>query len=671
MASLSRPPTRQSTLSWWSDRNPPGATISIHFAAKPVMKLMYHQQAMSFLRKNRGAPLSSTTMDVYSSYLTYKYVAAGTRVVILGALREAIAKSSGDAQTVADALLIRSDIAVELLQSTHTEILKYICSLLGELASYKPTRVIVSASNLILMQTVSLLRAKDPSVIESALNALGLIAKWTDSAQAVLDAGTIDFSRELVDSSKGQIRKSVCETLGSLARHEPTLRSVLESNLCAQLVSLLHDEDIDVVDSALYALDGTTGFPDGAKAAINAGVLDAIDRLLESSNIHVRDAACSMLENLASYEFAAVGSRKRCALLVSLLRDPDNSVVKSAISALACITTWPDGARATVAAGVLAVFDDLLRDPNSRVQERTCETLGNLARRKFTVDAVLAARPCPSIVSLLRHDDIGVVRSAICALAWIAKSSDGARAAVDVGIMNLVVELGASPDRGVREWVCQALGNMASHEVMAVSILETKPCVTLVNLLTDSDVDIDIIRNAARALAFISRVPQGSQDAMDARAQDVFDALAGSPDREVREWACKFLRNMASHPVTAIVVLKAKPCARLVSLLRDEHTSVMRNAIYALFWIAWTPTGIQVVVDSGMLDFLDELASTGSMMSHESTVDQVVLELDLCARLVGLLRNSDTCVVDGRHASRHHRPLRQTLDQPCPNGDEV
>jgi hypothetical protein len=67
---LARQRTRQSLLSYWSDNNPPGATISIHAIAKPLMKRMYHQQALALIKDNRGKALSTAALEVYSSYLT-------------------------------------------------------------------------------------------------------------------------------------------------------------------------------------------------------------------------------------------------------------------------------------------------------------------------------------------------------------------------------------------------------------------------------------------------------------------------------------------------------------------------------------------------------------------------------------------------------------------------
>ncbi|KAJ7483764.1 hypothetical protein B0H11DRAFT_1199447 [Mycena galericulata] len=70
MPPLTRPQSRTSIFSWWSDSNPGlrGPTINLHAVAKPLLKLMYHRQALGFIEKNRGVPLSS---ELITSYLPY------------------------------------------------------------------------------------------------------------------------------------------------------------------------------------------------------------------------------------------------------------------------------------------------------------------------------------------------------------------------------------------------------------------------------------------------------------------------------------------------------------------------------------------------------------------------------------------------------------------------
>ncbi|KAJ7494147.1 hypothetical protein FB451DRAFT_451519 [Mycena latifolia] len=83
MPPLTRQRTLESVLSWWSDSNPGGATINLHAAAKPLMKLMYHRQALGFVKRNRGVALSAETLEIYWSYVSWKYISSSTKIAIL------------------------------------------------------------------------------------------------------------------------------------------------------------------------------------------------------------------------------------------------------------------------------------------------------------------------------------------------------------------------------------------------------------------------------------------------------------------------------------------------------------------------------------------------------------------------------------------------------------
>ncbi|KAJ7118085.1 hypothetical protein C8R44DRAFT_738041 [Mycena epipterygia] len=71
MPPLTRQRTFQSIHSWWSDRNLPGATLNLHAASKPLMKLLYHRQVLDFIKTNRGTPLSEESLQIFSDYLAY------------------------------------------------------------------------------------------------------------------------------------------------------------------------------------------------------------------------------------------------------------------------------------------------------------------------------------------------------------------------------------------------------------------------------------------------------------------------------------------------------------------------------------------------------------------------------------------------------------------------
>jgi hypothetical protein len=71
MQPLRRWSTPQSVHSWWSDSNPPGATIPLHTLAKPLSRLLYHRQALGIIAKRGDDPLSKDIVETLTSYLVF------------------------------------------------------------------------------------------------------------------------------------------------------------------------------------------------------------------------------------------------------------------------------------------------------------------------------------------------------------------------------------------------------------------------------------------------------------------------------------------------------------------------------------------------------------------------------------------------------------------------
>jgi hypothetical protein len=69
--------------------------------------------------------------------------------------------------------------------------------------------------------------------------ALSQIVFWPDGAQAALEAKTLDYVTELLQSPQSEVRQRTCWTVGNFARHESTAMAVLGLKNCPQLVGLL------------------------------------------------------------------------------------------------------------------------------------------------------------------------------------------------------------------------------------------------------------------------------------------------------------------------------------------------------------------------------------------------------------------------------------------------
>ncbi|KAJ7479235.1 hypothetical protein FB451DRAFT_1172350 [Mycena latifolia] len=203
MHPFTRQPTLDSVRSWWSDRNPPGPNINLHAAAKPLMRVMYHRDALAFIRNTRGTPLSKEAAEIYSSYLSYgvplfKYVSSETKTAILRELCDRV-ESANDADIVVHSPVLY--LVDGLLQLPETEIRVATCRLVTCLTSHKSTATAVVGVNPCL-RLVTLLRDRNPQVIASAVQVLGRIATSLNGAQAVVDANALNSLVELLKSSQ-------------------------------------------------------------------------------------------------------------------------------------------------------------------------------------------------------------------------------------------------------------------------------------------------------------------------------------------------------------------------------------------------------------------------------------------------------------------------------------
>lgn len=147
MPPLTRQRTPESILSWWSDSNPPGATIDLHAASKPLMKFLYHRQVLGFMKRNHGTPLSEETVQICSDYLAYeilrsseslveqsfrfKYLLPSTKATILRELSIRTLRSKEDALAVLHSPVVNQ--LADLLQSPDSQIRRWTCRILGNL----------------------------------------------------------------------------------------------------------------------------------------------------------------------------------------------------------------------------------------------------------------------------------------------------------------------------------------------------------------------------------------------------------------------------------------------------------------------------------------------------------------------------------------------------------
>ncbi|KAJ7933363.1 armadillo-type protein [Mycena leptocephala] len=230
-----------------------------------------------------------------------------------------------------------------------------------------------------------------------------------------------------------------------------------------QALFFIRGENLAVIESAADTLYRITSSPEGARATVDANVLEYVAELTSSPNEEVCKWTCHILRQLARHETtvrAAVGQ------LVSLLRqvsiNGENLVGIELAATLYRIVISPEGAQAAVDANVLECVAELLSSPNASVRGWPCEMLRQLARHKTTVSPAVR-----QLVSLLRGGSHRVIESAAHTICGIATSPEGAQAAVDANVLEWVAELVSSPNASVRGWGWEILKQLARHETTA------------------------------------------------------------------------------------------------------------------------------------------------------------------------------------------------------------
>ncbi|KAJ7643448.1 armadillo-type protein [Mycena polygramma] len=295
MPPLHRCPTKQSILSWWSDNNPPGATIPLHTLAKPLMKLLYHQQALALLDKDFS--LSKERVELLMSYVRFKYVSVSTKLQILRYL-SVRAEVLLDARAVLDG----EGIAVDLLSSMQDgRILRETCSVLAHICSHSALVPLVADLKPI-PSLVLLLRSMDEVVQQYAILALCQFLRFSHaSAKEAVAVGVLDCMGSLLDDIDSSVVAWTCRMLGLLLRHKDTvlIDAVIQLGPCIKLVSLLDHSSAEVRCHAIYAVSRLSEW--SVASVVDANILANVKSLLDSRDPYVLLCTCCLLGMIERY----------------------------------------------------------------------------------------------------------------------------------------------------------------------------------------------------------------------------------------------------------------------------------------------------------------------------------------------------------------------------------
>ncbi|KAJ7342353.1 armadillo-type protein [Mycena albidolilacea] len=532
-------------------------------------------------------------------------------VAVVDALRvlEALAQSVQGSKRIAEGGIL--PVLDGLLESSDSAVRMTTCDLLGELARFQSSTPAIWKGNR-CRKLVELSRGDAPDVADCALYTLSTIAFWAEGAIAVVEAGILQISDELLESAIVGVRQWMSVTLEHLVSHESTAGAVIKMNLCRRLVELLRDPETIVAENAVHALASIALSVDGALGVCEAGELDVIDQLLESPDISIRSWACNLLGNLARFEASATvtWNANRCQKLVGLSCDSTAAVADNAVYALAKIAFWVHGSAAVVEAGALQRLNGLAQSPIPGVRRWTCEMLGHLTHHQSIAICLMEINSYYKLVTLLRDPETTVVESAVRALAFIALRADAALAVFEAEALNVIDQLLESSEEGVRECTCSLLGNLARFEVTATVAWKENRCQTLADLSRKDPPAVAY--HAVYALAMLAHWGDGAAAVVAAGALQLFDDLVESSIAGVHRWVVVMLVNLARHPSLTATVMAANPCQKLVELLQYDDSDVIEPACEGLSIISQSLEGVQAVIEAGVNGILEQLLESSN-----------------------------------------------------------
>ncbi|KAJ7494142.1 hypothetical protein FB451DRAFT_451497 [Mycena latifolia] len=160
-------------------------------------------QASAFVKRNRGIPLSPETLEIYWSYVSWKYVSTLTKIKILKEL-ETRTRSEKDVLVLIHSKMV--DTILQLPQSAshymHSQLTGLLAAILSNVASHSK-----SSSAAVNEPLVALLRDGDVNNVMLGFNFLCRITDSLAGAEGVVVANALDYLLDGLGSPSPEVRK--------------------------------------------------------------------------------------------------------------------------------------------------------------------------------------------------------------------------------------------------------------------------------------------------------------------------------------------------------------------------------------------------------------------------------------------------------------------------------
>ncbi|KAJ7607578.1 armadillo-type protein [Roridomyces roridus] len=627
MPVLLRQDTRSSLLSWWSDNNPllHGPTINLHAAAKHGCIT--------------GKPLSKESVEIYGSYLSYKYVAIDTRLMVLNHLT-ASAYIQDTAQHISQSSV--PELCAELL--ANPTLRQATCSLIAVLLAHALGVTQVKAA---IEEIVSMLCEEQTDEVARAL---------ASSSTNALQLGGARLIAFLLASQIPLVTEWACAVIAKLARHAPT--EPVNYTPFEQLLNLVQNADDPSSLQALLALDALAQHPDGASAITSTDILENILTSLHSRSANVQTRICVLVASLAKHKLALLviivlwNTPVTTSLLNVLPSDRDDDTVLTATFALCTLAEHSTAAGAIVSSDALGNITRLLFHRTPAVRDQACILIDTLVKHAPVASAgTLWASPIHELLSQLRtenNDQISRPRSeylddpvlwSMSTLTEIAKHPRGVEALMESEMIVKVATFFDSRNVYVRSEAFSLIEAVAAQGLLSKTALGRISLQRMEHLIEEANPDIVV--ETVFALTRISGHPDGAAAVIKSHGVlETLAALLESMNTEIQRRACVFFSALAEYEFTVLNILRDIPIEIVINLLNNKNREIILEAMFALSRFAQHPDGAVAVVAANILEYVEQLLASESSLVRFWTCELIATlaknELAVSAILVGL-----------------------------------
>jgi vacuolar protein 8 len=406
--------------------------------------------------------------------------------------------------------------------------------------------------------------------VEVQCNAVGCItnlATHDDNKTKIAKSGALVPLTRLARSKDIRVQRNAAGALLNMTHSDENRQQLVNAGAIPVLVALLASTDTDVQYYCTTALSNIAVDSVNRKklAQSEPRLVHNLIGLMESSSLKVQCQAALALRNLASdekYQIEIVRSNGMPPLL-RLLRSSFLPLILSAAACVRNVSIHPMNESPIIDAGFLNPLIELLsHEENEELQCHAISTLRNLAASsERNKAAIVEAGAVERIKELVLHVPLSVQSEMTACTAVLALSEDLKPQLLDMGILEVLLPLTASPSIEVQGNSAAALGNLSSksddyapfnavwdrpygglHGYL-VRFLESNDTTfqhiavwTLVQLLESGDSQLEQhVRESPHILAFVRQLATRADSHEGDNDEDLADSQADSisPDKEI------------------------------------------------------------------------------------------------------------------------------------------